>query len=378
MLVVDDEYSIREALGMFFDNRGFSVSKADNGAAALDYLEKEDFDIILSDIRMDNLNGVDLVKKLRTFDKNTPVILMTAYPAVDTAVDALRNGVTDYITKPFNMEEMKQKIDAAIEKRNENLEQKYVQMYVDKNADFLDGISREVFNPLTPIDGYLTLLLKKEFGDIPEQQRKILSIIKKNSNKLKLFVNDLLLLYRIENAGMKPDFSVDVNPSDLIQEAVSQLEYEVEYRKQTVEINIFDQDARAFCDMQMIERVIYHLLDNALKFSPNRSAIRVSSERSMFMNEGYLKISVQDKSFRINPEDKRLVFSKFYNYVSCVSFGKHASSSDGMGLGLTLSSRIIELHKGKIWIEDGRHELSGGNVFSVMLPLSEKRAAKSN
>src|SRR5208283_1322809 len=103
LLIVDDEYSIREALKLFFEGKGFKTEIAVNGLEAIDYIEKEDFDIVVSDVRMDKIDGLALLKKIKEYNRKMPVILITAYADLNSAIEALRNGAAEYVIKPFNM-----------------------------------------------------------------------------------------------------------------------------------------------------------------------------------------------------------------------------------------------------------------------------------
>lgn len=118
ILVVDDEQSMREFLRILLEKDGHTVHTAANGAAAIDLLAKYDFALIISDIRMPGMNGLQLLAEAKKISPELPVIMITAYASPDDAVKAMKNGAFDYITKPFKIEEIKRVIKSATTRKN--------------------------------------------------------------------------------------------------------------------------------------------------------------------------------------------------------------------------------------------------------------------
>ncbi|MFQ5917042.1 MAG: sigma-54-dependent transcriptional regulator [Candidatus Binatia bacterium] len=111
ILVVDDEPPQLELIGGFLKKQGFEVALAESGERALERFRRESFDLVLTDQRMPNMSGLELVKAVRAVNPETPVIVMTAYGSIETAVDAIKAGATDYLTKPLNLDELLHRID---------------------------------------------------------------------------------------------------------------------------------------------------------------------------------------------------------------------------------------------------------------------------
>lgn len=114
ILVVDDELLIRDLLYDFFNNQGWQISVAENGEKALELLKGQSFDLVLSDIKMPELDGLRLTARLRETHPDLPVILMTGFPSVESAVEALRAKAEDYVIKPFNINQLFKLIDSKI------------------------------------------------------------------------------------------------------------------------------------------------------------------------------------------------------------------------------------------------------------------------
>ncbi|MHB8809234.1 MAG: sigma-54-dependent transcriptional regulator, partial [Desulfobulbaceae bacterium] len=113
ILIVDDEPSMREFLRILLEKDGHAVHTAATGTAAIDLVTSHDFDLIISDIRMPGMNGLELLAETKKRRPELPVIMITAYASPDDAVKAMKEGAFDYITKPFKVEEIKRVIKSA-------------------------------------------------------------------------------------------------------------------------------------------------------------------------------------------------------------------------------------------------------------------------
>ena len=106
ILIVDDELLIRDLLYDFFSGQGWQIATADSGEKALGILRDKSIDLVLTDLKMPQMDGMDLTRHVRSDYPDIPVVVMTGFPSVESAVAALRNKVADYVTKPFNVNEL--------------------------------------------------------------------------------------------------------------------------------------------------------------------------------------------------------------------------------------------------------------------------------
>ena len=116
ILVVDDEKNQREILETILSGEGYDVTTASSGEAAMKFVESRRFDLVLSDLKMTGMSGLDLLKELTNYDKSIIVILLTAHGSVDSAVDALRLGAFDYLQKPYDSEKLLDTVSRALNK----------------------------------------------------------------------------------------------------------------------------------------------------------------------------------------------------------------------------------------------------------------------
>jgi len=119
ILVVDDELLIRDLLYDFFSEQGWNISIAENGEKALEILNSKKVDLVLTDLKMPNMDGLDLTTQVKESFPDLPVVIMTGYPSVDSAVSALHNNVADYIIKPFNINQLYKTIEKKIKQNKE-------------------------------------------------------------------------------------------------------------------------------------------------------------------------------------------------------------------------------------------------------------------
>jgi two-component system, NtrC family, response regulator PilR len=142
ILVVDDERSMRELLMIVLRREGHRVYLAENGAAAVGVLEKNAVDVLISDIKMPGMSGVEVLREAKRIDPDIVGIMITAYASTDTAVEALRLGAYDYLTKPFDVEELKAKVNNALERRALRQENSLLKRALRTQTSFSNIIGR--------------------------------------------------------------------------------------------------------------------------------------------------------------------------------------------------------------------------------------------
>lgn len=146
ILVVDDEAVIREGLQRTLDGERFAVETCRSGHAAIELLQEKDYDLIITDLKMPGMNGIEVLKAVKGLQPDVPVIMITGYATVDTAVEAMKNGATDYISKPFTPEQIMEKIDKSIEQRAVMVDDMYLIKEISSRQGFdsFVGDSREM------------------------------------------------------------------------------------------------------------------------------------------------------------------------------------------------------------------------------------------
>ena len=154
ILIVDDEESVRDSLYNWFIEDGYHVECAENAKKALQILESENFDIVLADIKMPGMDGLEMLRRIKSLRKDSIVIVMTAFATVDTAVQALKDGAFDYVTKPFDPDDLSHLIRNAsklisLTEENELLKEKVVML---ENTEDLIGESEAMRKVLREVE----------------------------------------------------------------------------------------------------------------------------------------------------------------------------------------------------------------------------------
>jgi DNA-binding NtrC family response regulator len=122
ILVVDDELFVRELLLEFLSTQGYEVSLADSGEKAVKLMQTQPVDVVLLDLKMPGIDGIETLKQLREIDSSALAIIMTGYPTIESSIEALRHGAYDYVIKPFKLNELKSSIEKALQEHKLNAE----------------------------------------------------------------------------------------------------------------------------------------------------------------------------------------------------------------------------------------------------------------
>jgi DNA-binding NtrC family response regulator len=170
IMVVDDELIIRESLAAWLERDGHHVEMAASGEAALEKLTADRFDILLVDIKMEGMSGLDLLKVIKDDDMDTAVVMITAYGSISTAIDAMKHGATEYLLKPFDPEEIGLLIEKIIAQQAQEKENLYLRQEVKERSRFESMIGQsaamqtvfDLINDVAPTES--TVLITGETG----------------------------------------------------------------------------------------------------------------------------------------------------------------------------------------------------------------------
>jgi len=220
--------------------------------------------------------------------------------------------------------------------------------------DFVDNISHELKTPLTAIQGYVETLLDGAL-DEPQQARNFLAIIESNSQRLSRLVADLLRLSEIESLQfvLRPE---ECSVRSLFEEVVSLHEVPLKKKEMKVEIEVASEANAIWVDPMALTQVLGNLFNNAIKYGPPRTLIRMSCARV----DDSARFEIQDQGIGIQPADLERIFERFYRV------DKSRSRQEGStGLGLSIVKHLVQLMGGEIRVQS---QLDVGSTFSFMLP----------
>jgi len=142
ILVVDDEQIIRESISYILKKDGYTVGEADNGRVAYEKLAAESYDLVITDLEMPEMKGIELLDRITKMSPETSVIIITAYGSLETAITSLRSGASDYILKPIEFDELQLKIRRLFEHKKLALENQYLRRELQREANFSNLIGK--------------------------------------------------------------------------------------------------------------------------------------------------------------------------------------------------------------------------------------------
>jgi GAF domain-containing protein/sensor histidine kinase regulating citrate/malate metabolism len=228
-------------------------------------------------------------------------------------------------------------------------------------SEFVATVSHELRTPMTSIKGYVDILLMGAAGALSESQIHFLEIVRNNTERLNILVNDLLDLSRIE-AGRVTLSPQSLDLREVAEDVISDVlrRAQEENKTMTLTVDAPKKLARVFGDSERVRQILHNLVDNAYHYTPENGTIVV---RMRSLNgSGEVQVDVKDNGVGIASEDQDRIFERFYR-------GEHplVLETPGTGLGLSIVRQLVEMHKGRIWMQsDGIGE---GSTFSFTLPV---------
>jgi len=355
LLIVDDE---QENINLLTNILGddYSLFQAQDAAQSLAFLKKNEIHMILTDQRMPGMSGVELLEKAREIRPDCVRMLITAYPDVNNAIQAINRGhVHRYIAKPFDSTELKFAIQQELEhldliRANRRLNEEMGRM-VDElfranrelrdlnqmKDQFLANCSHELKTPLVSGMGYVDLMLTGGMGHLDPRQEKGLRIAHRNLERLLGLIENLLALAK---ARFKPEelkiVRFDLRP--LLEECVESLRARARKKSLHLKTTLPKGKILVDGDERKIHSVITNVLANAEKFSPDEARIEIRVGK---IRNTRIRVTVTDNG--VGLKEPRAEIQPF----KTTSDYRYA----GMGIGLTLARQILQQHQCDIVLE---------------------------
>ncbi len=394
ILVVDDDKDACTSLSLIFKRRGYEIEVAGTGQAALEKARAKFFNLALLDIGLPDMEGIELLTPLREMHPDIVLILITGYASIETAVRALNEGASAYISKPLNMSEVLEKVEKAIDRQNLVMENRRLYQEVQRElaerkqaeaqlrhqeriaavGQLAGGITHDFNNFLTTIILYSQMLLKKPH--LPDDIKPALDIILNESREAARLVQQIL--------GFGRRSIIDIHPMDLrafTHETVNVLRRTL---PENIRLVIEEEEESAECvvnaDPTRIRQMLMNLVINARDAMPEGGELRIALTRTkrpaaenLAWTESPVKgtiadewvcLTISDQGIGMSPE----VLSHLYEpYFTTKAEGK------GTGLGLTQVHGIVEQHEGYIKVESTPGQ---GTTFWIYLPVWTQKTVK--
>lgn len=351
VLIVDDEHANQFLLEGLLNAHGYETLTASDGEECLDILNSTHPDLILLDIMMPRMSGVEVLKSVMKSEElqHIPVLMVSAKTTTADIKEALEIGAIDYIKKPFDELELLSRVKVGIRLK---LKEDHLRDMIKQRDDFVKIISHDLRSPFTAINGFAELMLKAD--NLTEKQKASLNYIIESVEFSNDYFNRLLSWTMLESE----DLSLNLTRKNIseIVDGVFRLFDKKAGEKQIQMVNEVNKHLSCKIDVTFFQQVIANLVSNAIKFSNSEGTVKCSSKQSDNVTEfivsdhgiGMPEGTVQEELFRDKFRKSR----------------RGTSGEKGTGIGLSICKKILDAHGFGIRYTPGRN---GGSDFIVRL-----------
>jgi len=356
ILIVDDEAPSRDLCRLFLETDGYQVETSDQAKKALALLSVKRFDLILSDLSMPDMDGIELVKQVKYHYPHTDVIIMTAFGSVASAVESMKAGAYDYITKPFPRDLLRATIRRCLENHNLKREISMMQNELFKKdrlaavGSMAGAIAHRMRNPLSIIQMCAQYLEGQLNGNTEHLQ--VLQAIEEKVKTLEQLTRDFVEYSRASRIRKAPE-QVEKLAEEVLKNCAPRCKIQgVEiYRRYQPNLPPIDVDA------DLIREVMTNIVDNGLEAMKGAGKIAIAVE--LDRSSPSLLLTVTNSGSVLSDDLQEKIFEPFFT-----------TKETGMGLGLAIVRQVIEGHGGRIQAQGDAK--TNSTTFRIQLPLATK------
>ncbi len=362
ILIVDDETSSRDLCQAFLESDGYSVETCDRAIKALALLELKKFDLVLTDLSLPEMSGIELIKKVKYHYPATNVIVMTAFGSVSSAVESMKAGAYDYITKPFPRDLLRVTIRRCLESHNLKREISKMQTELlkkDKLAavgSMAGAIAHRMRNPLSIIQMCAQYL--EGHMQSNQEHLEVLKAIEEKVKTLEQLTRDFVEYSRASRIRKAPE-SLEKLADEMIKN--------VSPRCTIQNVEVIRRYAPGLptiaVDADLIREVIMNIIDNGLEAmkGPGKIIVVIELDRAM----QWMMLTISNTGSVLSPDLQDKIFEPFFT-----------TKETGMGLGLAIVKQVIDGHGGKIQaVGDPK---TNSTTFRILLPLAADKKDDAN
>ena len=373
ILVIDDELGIREGCRRALTPQGYDVQTASSIKDGLQLVQDADFDLVLLDIMMPDGRGIELLEPIHEKDADIVCVIITGFATVELAVNAIKHGAYNFISKPFASDTLIMTVNQGLEKRRLSLETKRLHKIeghaaelvrakeemerLDKfKSDFMLMVAHELRSPVVGAQSLLRTILRGLAGDLNEQQVELLSRVNLRLDMLLELINDLLSL--AAGKSIEPDQSLElIFVKPIIQHVVDNFSVQAEDKQVSLTFDPTETPIAVLATEDGLSTVFNNLISNAIKYTPKDGTVQVRLEE---LDETAL-ITISDSGIGIPQEDIPKLWEEFFRASNVRN-----SEIIGTGLGLSIVKQLVERFSGLIEVFSVEGE---GTKFILTMPL---------
>jgi signal transduction histidine kinase len=365
ILVVDDEVGMREGCRRALTPVGYLVDTTAEVTSGLEMARNNEYDLYLLDVMLPDGSGLDLIDPLLQLDPTAICIIITGFGSIQMAVEAVRRGAYDFLSKPFTSDELIVAVDKGIERRQLKTMEAQVQELQHAKAELerLDEaksqlmlkVAHELRAPTAAVQSYINLITAGYVSG--NELKRTLSRVQERLQEMLDLVSDLLELARLKQA--KDPLGDEASPqsmAEILKEVYELFLEQAHQKRQSFHLEILDHPVLV-ADRDHLKQIWTNLISNAIKYTPEGGRISVSLEKE----NGNLIGTVADSGIGIAEKDIPNLFTDFFRTDQA-----KASGQIGTGLGLSIVRQIVESYGGEIKVTS---RLNQGSRFKFVLPL---------
>jgi signal transduction histidine kinase len=329
ILVIDDENIVLKSFQRIFSNEKYIIETANSGEAGLEKVNSGKYDIVITDLKMPGIGGIEVLRQVREKHPDITVIIFTGFANIETARDAIRLGAFDYVPKPFTPEELRDVVHNAVKSRQEKSDSKML--------DLMAIVSHELKSPVSVVHTTADTLHRGYFGKLEPEQQKVVEAILRNC----LYLEDIIRSY-IDLSKMELDdldsFKKNINFINDIVKPVIEIPENMNNIKEMPIIADLKDNPEIIGDPDLLKIVVTNLVSNAIKYGEQGTKILVK----VFKEGDKCVFSIYNKGVGMTEEQiSQKLFKKYSRLKQTGTEGVK-----GSGLGLYICKKIIEKHNG--------------------------------
>ncbi len=363
VLYVEDDDDIRSYTVNLLENFFTRIEVAENGAIGWEKFQSHSFDFVITDIRMPEMDGIELSQLIKKKNFNFPILVISAHDEAQYLTELINIGVANFLAKPLDIQQFLSILHRLVsriqlEKEKEALVQereKYTLMLQKLNQDkdlFFSIISHDLKSPFNGILGLTELLASPDFSPPPDEARLIAAEINNASKKYYQLLLNLLDWSRLQRGKMEYRPEV-VNLNSLVTLVIGQLSQFARQKEITLQ-NQTEQNLLLKIDKEMTRTAIHNLLSNAIKYSTRGGRVSISTS---ITPENWVELEVKDFGVGMSAKDASKLFQ-----IEHKNSTPGTEDEMGTGLGLHLCKEMVEKQGGKIRAES---VLGQGSSFFI-------------
>lgn len=363
VLVVDDNPKNLQIIALTLRDLNYRLIIADNGKKAIDLSGRHKIDLILLDIMMPGIDGFEVCKVIKSNPQyqNIPIIFLTALSEKTNLVKGFELGAVDYITKPFNKEELISRIKTHLELKFARDElQKATNHLTELNAikdKMFSVIGHDLRSPIGSLKMTLDMLANSIERYDTNRLKETIASLSKTSEEVFGLLENLLWWARSQNGNLTIH-TENIALADFVSSLFYLNKSSLLLKDIQFEKNIAD-DTKVFADHNILKTVLHNLLTNAIKFTPNGGTVSISSE----LEDNRIKIRVSDTGIGIPEENIPKLFDEKQFFTT-----PGTSNESGSGLGLLLCKKFVQASQGEIRVESRQGK---GSTFTIEIPAGK-------